>query len=314
MKTIRESDERFINLEKKLGLFVLIAIIGIITVFVFIGIQQDIFTAKTKKYFIADSGRDIKEGQSVKLSGFKIGKVKSLELDDIARVKVALSINKKYMRWIKTDSKARLTKEGLIGESIIEIIPGSVQARQFEEDDLIEFEREKEIGKLAEELKNEIMPVLTDIREIIHYINDPHGDVKQTLKNLDVLSKELLITRKNLDTLLNNADKELASAMPKIDSLLETTKQTITTTDNVLKKIDKEMPEIMEKVNKSLENVQKITEDVKKASPQIPSLVEKGSDIADGAKEVVDSIKKIWPISSAIEESSEKTLRLDSNE
>ncbi len=49
---------------------------------------------------------------AVKLRGFNIGKVEKLELTDDARVKVTLSILRSHMKWVKSDSKARLLKEG----------------------------------------------------------------------------------------------------------------------------------------------------------------------------------------------------------
>lgn len=316
MKIIKETDQRFVGLEKKIGMFVVLAIVGIIAVVAFIGFQQEIFISKTSLYFIADSGQGINEGMAVKLSGFRIGKVKELSLDDIARVKVELSINSKYMRWIKSDSKARLLKEGLIGESIIEITPGSKDAKEVKENEVIVFEREKGISEMVEELKDEIKPALTDIREIIHYLNDPQGDVKQSFKNVRRLSEDIHITKQHIDTLLKNTDKNLNSTIKKIDSVLDSTEQTITGAGNVIERIDKNIPPIMEKVHSSLENVQKTTEEIKKAveksTPHIPSLVEKGSEVTEGTKEIVDSVKQTWPIRLFIKKPEGKTLKVDS--
>lgn len=318
MKIIKETDQRFVNLEKKIGIFIIIAIIGIIAVVAFIGVQQEIFIPKTSIYFIAESGKGINEGMAVKLSGFRIGKIKELSLDDIARVKVELSINSKYMRWIKSDSKATLLKEGLIGESIIEITTGSKDAKEVKENEVIVFEREKGISEMVEELKDEIKPVLTDIRGITHYLNDPQGDVKQSLKNVRGLSEDIHITKQHIDTLLKNTDKNLNSTIKKIDSVLDSTKQTITDVENVIDKIDKDIPGVMQKVDNSLENVQKTTEEIKKAveksTPHIPSLVEKGSEVTEGTKEIVDSVKQIWPVRLFIEKPEEKTLKIDSYE
>ncbi len=314
MAVIKETDPRFINVEKKIGMFVLIAIAGIALVIAFIGIQQDVFTSKTEIYFITDSGEGITEGMAVKLSGFKIGKVKKLNLDDVAKVKVELSINTRYMKWIKTDSKARLAKEGLIGDSIIEITPGSAKASQIAEKGMIAFARARGLSDIAEELKEEVTPVLTEIKEIIHYVNDPQGDIKHTLKNISKLSDEVFTTKQHLDNLL----KDAGGSMKKVDPLLDSTKKTMTTVESMVQKIDKDLPSMMEKVDKSLTNVQKMTDDLKKATeqsaPKIPSLVEKGDDIAGGTKEIIDSVKKMWPIRSFIKNPEEKTLKVDSYE
>lgn len=318
MGLMKETDERFIGIEKKIGLFVIIAIAGIIAAIAFIGIQRGVFTPKTKVYFIADSGQGINEGTAVKLSGFKIGRVQKLSLDDVARVKVELSINTKYMKWIRTDSKARLFKEGFIGDSVIEITPGSEKAKQVAENGIIEFERAKGLGEIAEELKEEIKPVLSDVKEIIHYINDPQGDVKQTLKNLRKISEDLPETQQRLNVLIKDADRGVNATTKKIDSILDSTKQTMNTVEGLIKKVDKDIPNILEKTDRSLENIQKTTEEIKKATeqtaPKIPSTLKKGEEAAEGAKEVTDAVKKIWPIRLFIKEPEEKTLDVDSYE
>ena len=318
MKFMKETDERFIGVEKKIGLFVLAALIGIITVIVSVGLQSDVFTPKTRIFFIAESGQGINEGTAVKLSGFKIGKVKRLYLDDAAKVKVELSIKTKYMKWIKTDSEARLIKEGLIGDSVIEITPGSAKAKDVKEDGIISFERTRGLGEIAAELKDELKPALSDIKQIVGYINDPQGDVKQTLKNLRIISEGLPATKQRLDLLLTDTDKGVNASVKKIDALLDSAKQTVDSVDGLAKKADKDIPAILERANKSVENIQKTTEEIKKATeqtaPKIPSMLKKGEDAAEGAKEITDSVKKMWPIRLFIKEPEEKTLDVDSYE
>ncbi|MBI5213349.1 MAG: MCE family protein [Nitrospirae bacterium] len=318
MGLIKETDERFIGIEKKIGLFVAAAVIGILVAVAAVGLQSDIFTSKTRIYLIADSGQGINEGTAVKLSGFKIGKVKRLYLDDAAKVKVELSIKTKYMRWIRTDSDARLIKEGFIGDSVIEITPGSAKAKDVREDGIIAFERTRGLGEIAAELKDELKPALSDIKQIVGYINDPQGDVRQTLKSLRIAAEGLPATKQRLDSLLADADKGVNTSAKKIDALLDSAKQTINSVDGLAKKVDKDIPAILERANKSVENIQKTTEEIKKATeqaaPQIPSMIEKGNDIAEGAKEVVDSVKKTWPVRLFIKTPEEKTLEVDSYE
>lgn len=319
MAIMKETDPRFVNIEKKIGLFVITSIIALTAVVVFIGLEQDVFSPKTTLYFVTDSGKELNEGIAVKLSGFKIGKVKGLFLEDVAfvRVRVELSINKKYMKWIKKDSKAKMTKEGLIGEGIIEITPGSQDAMEIEEGAMIDFERVG-IFEMAEELKAEVKPMLTEIKQIIQYVNDPKADIKQSLSRIKNLLDDVSTTKQYVDGLLKTVDKNILSTTKKIDSLMDSTQQTLTTTDNMLKKIDNDLPYILKKSGNTLENVQKITTDIKntlgQSSPQIPSILRKGNQIADGTKDLLDSVKKIWPIRSHIKEPKEKTLKVDSYE
>jgi phospholipid/cholesterol/gamma-HCH transport system substrate-binding protein len=321
MAIMKETDRRFVSLHKRVGAFVLLAIVGLIIITLFMGRRLDLFTAKKNLYLIADSGHGFHQGQMVKLSGFEIGKVKKITMDDRARVKVELSMDTKYMKWIKMDSWAVLTKEGFIGDNFIEITPGSAGAKEVLGDAVLSFYREKGLGEIAQELKGEITPALRDINRIIAYINDPNGDIKQTLANIRKLSSELPATKQHIDALIQNTNKHVDTTTGKVDAALDSARQSLATVDNTVKKIDKEMPVLLDRLNKglekadkSLENVHKITDEIKKAAPAIPSLTEKGEHLMDGTKEIVDSVKKTWPIRSFIEKPEEKTLKVDSYE
>jgi len=311
---MKDTDERFQYLSKKIGLFVLIAILGIAGIIVFIGIQRDVFTNKTKLYFISENGQGLNEGQAVKLSGFKIGKIEKLSLDDVAKVKVEISINTKYMKWIKTDSTIKLVKEGYIGDAVLEVTPGSVQAKQIPEGGYLNFQGAKSINEIIEELKDDIKPVLLDIKQIIHYINDPKGDVKQILGNVNKLSGDIQHTRELIDTMLKNTDKNLENTMKKTDTLLGSIKDTVDTTNNILKNVETKLPNMLDKVDKSLTDVQKITDDIKHTTSGAPVLMDKVTDITDDAKDITGAVKKTWPISSKIKIPEEKTIKVDSYE
>ena len=115
---------------------------------VFIGIERGVFTAKYRINFTVDKGTGFFEGMPVKLSGFKIGKIDSMSLDEHAKVKVILLINKKYSKWIRQDSKAILTKEGFIGRGAIEITVGSVNKPVIGDGGVIQNEKAGDLMKL----------------------------------------------------------------------------------------------------------------------------------------------------------------------
>lgn len=329
---MREKDERFINLDKKVGLFFIVTIAAILAVFLYTMIQQGIFTHRTRVYFIADSGHDINEGAKILLSGFNIGKVTGLTLEDMAKVKVEMSVNSKYMKWIKVDSKARLFKESLMGDMVVEIKPGSPTAAAADEGAILVFEREKAIGEIAEELGKEVKPVLKDLVELIHYINDPRGDVKQTLVNIEKISGRLEETQRRLDSLLANSEKEVHEAAKQTGATLDSTRQairnidgtvcevgaTVRNVDVIVKKLDTALPGIIEKTNKSLDNIQKITADVKtgteQAVPRVPVIVKGAQEAVQDVRDLAGNAKKIWPMTLFKDELREKTVDVDSYE
>ena len=209
MTILRDDDARFERLERKVGFFVLAALAGLVLMVVFIGVRQDLFTPKTRVHFVSDTGQDLNVGMAVKLSGFDIGKVERLALTENARVRVTLAIKSQYMKWIRTDSRARLLKEGVIGANIIEVTPGTDVTAQLAENSEIMFDRERGLSAVVDRLYAEIVPILNDLKRVVH--------------NADVLMAGLPQTREKLDVVLDSAarnfknlEKITASDLPAI--------------------------------------------------------------------------------------------------
>lgn len=274
MKIAKETDLRFANIEKKVGIFILVACFGIIAVFVFMGIQKDFFSYKKRIYFATDSGKDINAGQTVTLCGFKIGKVKRLLLDEFARVKVELSVNSKYMQWIKTDSKALLVKEFPMGTSVIEITPGSAGAGQVKENSILVFEREK---------------WLTDIATTIKKIDTLVDSLSQTVAISNIMLGRL---NKDIPHILQETKTSTRSIRRNMPHIFYQTNKGLKEMQNIAK----DMKEITQKM-----------------TPQIQAIIGKGETVTNDAKEIADAVKKIWPIRSHIKESKEMPVQNGDN-
>ena len=209
MAILHDDDTRFKGLEKKIGFFVIIALLGIVLTVVAVGIQHDVFSPKTRLFFITDSGQSIDEGMAVKLSGFNIGKVEKLELTDDAKVRVTLSILRSYMKWVKSDSKARLIKEGVIGANVIEITPGSDKEKSLEHNTQIAFERERGLGQVVDQLYAEVIPLIDDLKRVARRADTLLAGLPATQEKLDAT---LTSAKKNFE----NLEKVTASDLPAI--------------------------------------------------------------------------------------------------
>jgi phospholipid/cholesterol/gamma-HCH transport system substrate-binding protein len=199
MAILQDDDVRFRRLSRRIGVFLLIALAGVVLTLVSIGIQQRVFTAKTRVFVIADTGRGIDRGMTVKLSGFNIGRVRRLSLTDDAHVRVALDIDTEYMKWIRQDSKARLLKESVIGDSVIEITPGSPSAATLEKGSTIAFEREIGIGQLVDQIYADLQPLIHDLRSVVRRADTLLTEAPQTRAKLDAALESVQRNFKNLE-------------------------------------------------------------------------------------------------------------------
>lgn len=321
---IREEDPRFVNLEKTVGAFVVLAVIGIVVAVVSIGIDKDLFTKKYQLTFTAEKGTGFSKGMPVKLSGFRIGRIKSVALNEQAQVDIAIEIDRKYQKWIKRDSKVKLVKEGLVGDNIIEVSVGSPNLPMLKSGEFIGYQKTKGLEEIANDMADQIKPVLYEVKEIISYVNDPRGDIKRSLANVRELTGSLKGTQKEVDRLLvdsrqqigkvgGHAERLLATATTRLDEVgpaLEKVDSSLATVDGTLADIRVALPPLVQKVDTTLEHLEKTSREVEKHSarflPQIAPLMGRTTDLVQDADEVTRALKKTWPLKNHI--STEKAL------
>jgi len=156
---IKEEDPRFKHLERKIGLFLLAAVAGIALVVALVGIQRGLFTKKYTLHFTADRGTGFSKGMPVKLSGFRIGRLTDLSLNEHAMVDITIEVEQKYAKWIRSDSKAKQVKEGLVGDGVIEVSVGSPDKPEIKDGESIAFVKTKGLDQIVEELSDKVRPV-----------------------------------------------------------------------------------------------------------------------------------------------------------
>ena len=128
-----------------------------------------------------------------------------------------LQVENEYVRLVNRDSIARLGKEGLIGVSVVEIVPGPAGSRPVAENDILKFERAGDFSTMAEDLSSQIRPILADLKSLTESINRPDGDIRQMLRNSRQASAELAAAAREWGKLAQNADQGLSGVLAKAD-------------------------------------------------------------------------------------------------
>ena len=313
---IVSSDKRFQNLERKVGIFVLIALLGIIGAFLMIGIKSDLFTRTYQLHFTTPKGTGFTKGMPVKLTGFRIGRVKDVSLNAIASVDVTLQIDRRYQKWIHRDAVARLVKEGLIGDMIIDISGGSAN-EVLPDKGTITFVKTKGLDELADDIAEKVKPVLIEVRDIISYVNDPNGDLKQSIGNIRSLTANLEQTRRHVDQFMDTTRQDIHATTIKATATLDATNARLQEVKPVIEKVDRsvatveqKLPGMITKLENSLSNLEAVSIEVKKSSskalPKLPSLMERADEALDDGDSVLKAMKGMWPIRSYVPQPEER--------
>ncbi len=304
---IREEDPRFKHLERKIGIFIVVALLAVLIAAVLFGVQRDFFTKKYTLHFTVDRGTGFTKGMSVKLSGFRIGRVTSIALNEQAMVDISIEIDRKYQNWIRNDSIVKLVKEGLVGDNIVDVSVGSPEKPELNDSDAIMYIKTKGLDELADEIAQKVKPVLIEVRDIIGYINDPDGDLKKSIRNVELLTRNLEITRQKTDALLASTSANINLVTTRATTVLDTTSKKVDSIDlapilnrvnNTLDHIDKKLPLLLDKADITMENLGRISHDTRilteKTFPKIPGIASQLEDVMFGADRLINSLQNIW--------------------
>lgn len=304
MATLQDIDPRFKHLGKRVFAFIIVALVIIVLTVFFLGKEKDLFSPKFRLHFTTSSAFGYSEGMSVKLAGFRIGKVSKITLDENARVIIELEIKKRYQKWIRQDSTASLKKEGYIGESFIEISFGSLDKPLLQDKSEIVFVKAKGLEDIAKEIVEELKPVALDVKNFVQYITNPHGDVTRILKNTANLTGELNTATLKAESLMEETRPVIRNTKSitanvnteteKLSAMTEEIKKSLDNIEKLTKSLKEDVPQLLSETKKVLENVNKITGEVAKESPKIRPIMDNVQDISDDSKDITDSVKKNW--------------------
>jgi phospholipid/cholesterol/gamma-HCH transport system substrate-binding protein len=152
----------------------------------------------------------LKVGNNVRFSGINIGTVDEIELITDTSVMVELVIRKKYQEFIKTDARASIGSDGLMGDKVLTITPGistgNITRIRVKEDDLIASKNAIEMEDVMSSVKTSVDNagiITTQLAEFTYKMNNGNGalsklisdqefanSIKSTLTNLQTSSNE----------------------------------------------------------------------------------------------------------------------------
>jgi phospholipid/cholesterol/gamma-HCH transport system substrate-binding protein len=308
MTLLADKDERFKGLFVKVSIFVLLAVVGLASNFFYAAIRQGLFVPKTQVYFVAPSSQDIHEGMAVKLSGFKIGSVKRMALNDNAETRVDVLIEDRYMHFLREDAAISPVREGVIGDTVLAVVRGSESKPPLRPGSQLKYVQSGGLEQLTQDLRDRLFPAINDMSKLLHDVNDPNGDIRQSLRNLRQFSDGLNGTRARLDHLLDHTDTLVAGDI----------RPTVQALNQVTDKLNTRLPAMLDKTDSALDSLQKsaasVRSTVETSGPQISGLVGESRGLVHEARKTVDSLNNNWLLRSGIPPEPHGTVKMDSSD
>lgn len=184
----------------KLGLFVSLGILFLIAIIFLIGSQQNLFSSEIKITTTFRNASGLQVGSAVRFSGIPVGTVQNVEIINDSTVQVDVSIKTEVQKFIKTDSKASIGSEGVIGDKLLVISQGSSKSKQISDGAVIKSFEPVEMDDILASVKvtAENAEIITDeLGMLLTDINDGEGTLGK-LMNDEGMAEDLEKTMENL--------------------------------------------------------------------------------------------------------------------
>ncbi len=224
----------------RLGLFVAGGLALFVLAIFIIGKQKNLFNPVFKLTSTFSNVSGLQVGNNIRFSGINVGTVDNIIIINDTTVRVDLTIKRDVWQFIKSDCKVTLGSDGLIGDKLIIINPGSVDAPLAKEGQRLEsiqtIEKSAIMARLDATTAN-VENISKQISDISGNINSGNGTLnslirdsilaenfKQTIANLARFSKGLtgsdVVMASLKGTALNAEDisHQLSLIMNKINS------------------------------------------------------------------------------------------------
>lgn len=190
----------------KLGMFVVIGLVLFVITIYFVGKQQNLFgdTFNLKSQFKTVSG--LKVGNNVRFSGINVGTVSEIELINDSTVVVSLLMEEDVQKYIKKDAMASIGSDGLMGDKVLTVSPGTVSQVVVKDNDYIKSKTAVEMEDLMKSVKTTLDNagiITAELAQFSSSMNNGNGtlsklmndkkfanSLQNTLANLEVSTKE----------------------------------------------------------------------------------------------------------------------------
>ena len=186
----------------KLGMFVIIGLLLFVLTIYYVGKQKNLFgsTFHVKTKFKTVSGLQV--GNNVRFSGINIGTVDEIELITDSSVMVTLVLKDNVKQFIKTDATAGIGSDGLMGDKILTISPGTQSTKSVTDNYLIASKSPIEMADVMGSLKTSVdnAGIITDqLAQISYKMNNGNGALSKLISD-EKFSQSLQGTLTNLQT------------------------------------------------------------------------------------------------------------------
>lgn len=184
----------------RLGIFVTVSIALFTAAIYYIGNQQNLFGTKYKISAQFNNVGGLRSGNNVRYAGINVGSVSNIVFVNDSTLQVDMQLNESVRGVIKKDAVASIGSDGLVGNVIVNITPGTGNLPPVEDGDFIASYSRVETDDILKTLGNwnENIAILSlNLLEITEKLNKGQGTLPRLISD-PAMAKDIAMTLHNL--------------------------------------------------------------------------------------------------------------------
>jgi phospholipid/cholesterol/gamma-HCH transport system substrate-binding protein len=218
----------------RLGIFITVGIAVFIAAIYFIGEKQHLFRSTFRLSGVFEDVAGLQAGNNVRLSGINVGTIENIVMISDTSVRVEILVDESIRKFIKKDAIAVIGSEGLMGNKILIINPGTGGKKIIENNDVLQTTPPINMDDILISFKSTLdnaSSITSDLSTITNNIQSGKGTIgrlimdKSWRENFDSTFANLTEGSARFVTLM---DKEM-----EVDAILLELKSTIKNTADI---------------------------------------------------------------------------------
>ncbi|MBC6367392.1 MlaD family protein [Algoriphagus sp. AK58] len=297
------------------GIFVFLGIAILVTGILTLGGQQKKFVKAVHLKAVFDDIGGLQTGNNIWFSGVKIGTVRKINFYGDSQVEVEMNVEKSVSEFIRKNSKATISSDGLIGNKIIVIYGGSTDYPPVEEGDRLEAVMPLDTDKMMETLQENnqnLVDITNDLKLLTGKLAAGEGIVGAVMTD-STLAKNFRSILANLERASTNSNKMIAdlntftaklnqkgnmlndlvtdqTIVPDLKATMENLKSTSANTET----LTKELQTITDKLNSSDNSLGMLLNDPEFAK-SLKSTLENTDSATYNLNKGMEALEYTWP-------------------
>lgn len=297
--------------EYKVGLFIGVTAFILMIALLYLAISKGVLERIHTFTLSSKSGEGFTEGMPVVFSGFNIGMVHSLELNDEGVVLINIKVPDRHVKWIRSDSSFVLYRP-LIGSARIMVNTENLKSPPLNPRKIPEVLTVNDINDAIAKIEpvlDRVTEIANNIQIITRNLADPKGDFHRVLGNAEKITSNFASKKSLLEMAVSDQEsvKALNESLKKLKDITSNIDRVLVKIDKMADKTDREiygengaLPQMnmilrdlvikLKKLDKTVDNINSISTDASEGMKDLHIL---RSDIDDAVKSIDDIAKKL---------------------